>query len=283
VAYGSSFDQPGPLARTVADCGRLLSVVAGPDDYDSTVSQRPLGDFKNPKALNPRELVLGLPKQLWPPDLSPAVSQVLTAAKKQLTEAGIKLVELDLPNLKYAVAAYYILATAEASTNLARYDGVRYGFRSKEARDLLELYAKTRQTGLGPEARRRILLGTFVLSSGYYEAYFRKAAQVRRLISQDILKALEKCHFLLAPVASIPAWPLGSFLDDPLTLYQMDLMTLPLNLYGGPGLSLPAGLAEGLPVGAQLWGRPMDEEGLLAAGAILEKIWPPLPRPPLPD
>jgi aspartyl-tRNA(Asn)/glutamyl-tRNA(Gln) amidotransferase subunit A len=210
------------------------------------------------------------------------VAQVLNQAKNLLTKAGVKFVEIDLPNLRFAVAAYYILVTAEASSNLARYDGVRYGFRQGEARELKEIYAKTRQSGLGAEARRRILLGTFVLSSGYYEAYFRKAAQVRRLVAQDILKALESCHYIFAPVSTIPAWPLGSFMDDPLILYQMDLMTLPLNLYGGPGLSLPAGLgSDSLPVGAQLWGRPLDEEGLLAAGSALEKIWPPLPNPPL--
>jgi aspartyl-tRNA(Asn)/glutamyl-tRNA(Gln) amidotransferase subunit A len=282
VAYASSLDQAGPLARTVADCGRLLGVVAGPDERDSTVSTAALPDLKNPVPWDPKDLVLGLPTQLWPSDLDPGVAKVLGEAKARLAEAKVKLVEVDLPSLKYAVAAYYILATAEASTNLARYDGVRYGFRQPEARDLLELYAATRQIGLGPEARRRILLGTFVLSSGFYEAYFRKAAQVRRLVFQDVQKALTECHFILAPASSLPAWPLGSFLDDPLTVYLMDLMTLPLNLHGGPGLSLPAGLSDGgLPVGAQLWGRTLDEEGLLSAGALLEKLWPPMPWPNL--
>jgi aspartyl-tRNA(Asn)/glutamyl-tRNA(Gln) amidotransferase subunit A len=209
------------------------------------------------------------------------VAQTLQSAKDLLTKAGVKLLDVDLPNLKYAVASYYILAAAEASSNLARYDGVRYGFREPD-QDLLELYARTRSHGLGPEAQRRILLGTFVLSSGYYEAYFRKAAQVRRLISQDILGALRQCHYLLAPASALPAWPLGAFVDDPLTVYQMDLMTLPLNLYGGPGLCLSTGLGpDQLPVGAQLWGRPMDEAGLLAAGQLLEKLWPPIARPEL--
>jgi aspartyl-tRNA(Asn)/glutamyl-tRNA(Gln) amidotransferase subunit A len=282
VAYGSSLDQPGPLAMTVKDCGRLLAAVAGPDEYDSTVSKIPLGDFVNPKPLKPTELTLGLPTELWPNDLQPEVAKVLTEAKSLLEKAGVKLVKLDLPSLKYAVATYYILATAEASTNLARYDGVRYGLRQEGAVDLDELYAKTRELGLGPEVRRRILLGTFVLSSGYYEAYYKKAAQIRRLIFADIQKALTACDFLLSPVSSLSAWPLGSFLDDPLTVYQMDLMTLPLNLYGGPGLTLGAGLgADNLPVGAQLWGRPFDEERLLAAGATLESLWPPLGRPTL--
>jgi aspartyl-tRNA(Asn)/glutamyl-tRNA(Gln) amidotransferase subunit A len=280
VAYGSSFDQAGPLARTVADCGRILAAIAGPDERDATVARVPLDDYLSPPPLQPHELVLGLPKQLWPEDLSPPVAETLAAARRELTAAGVRLIEVDLPRLRYAVAAYYILASAEASSNLARYDGARYGFRSPESRDLLELYAQTRRVGLGPEARRRILLGTFVLSSGYYDAYFRKAAQVRRLIAEDIASALEKCHFLLVPVSAIPAWPLGSLLEDPLTLYQMDLMTLPLNLYGGPGLSKPVALGpDNLPVGIQLWGRPFAEASLLAAGTFLENLWPPLGWP----
>jgi aspartyl-tRNA(Asn)/glutamyl-tRNA(Gln) amidotransferase subunit A len=280
IAYGSSFDQAGPLARTVSDCGRLLQAAAGPDVFDATVSRTPPGDYLNLPEIEPGSLTLGLPRELWDGTLHPSVSQVLDEARQLLTQAGVRLIEADLPRLRYAVAAYYILASAEASTNLARYDGVRYGFRLPEPENLLDLYTKTRQSGLGPEARRRILLGTFVLSSGYYEAYYRKAAQVRRLIAQDIEQALTRCDFLLAPVSAVPAWPLGSFLDDPLTVYQMDLMTLPLNLYGGPGLSLPAGLdGDNLPAGIQLWGRPMSEAALLSAGCLLEKIWPPLPEP----
>jgi aspartyl-tRNA(Asn)/glutamyl-tRNA(Gln) amidotransferase subunit A len=283
IAYGSSFDQAGPLARTAADCGRLLQAVAGPDAYDATLADCPVPDFVNQRPLKPNELTLGLPRQFWNADLHPQVAKVLDEARNLLTKAGLNLIEVDLPNIKYAVAAYYILASAEASTNLARYDGVRYGFRQPDPGDLMELYTKTRQTGLGPEARRRILLGTFVLSSGYYEAYYRKAAQVRRLIKNDIEAALTRCHFLLAPVSAIPAWPLGSFLDDPLTVYQMDLMTLPLNLYGGPGLSVPAGLGDdNLPVGAQLWGKPMSEASLISAGRVLESLWPKLPEPQIP-
>ncbi|MDR1607159.1 MAG: Asp-tRNA(Asn)/Glu-tRNA(Gln) amidotransferase subunit GatA [Deltaproteobacteria bacterium] len=279
VAYASSFDQAGPLAMTVSDCARLLTVVAGPDDRDSTVSRIPTSDYLNLKIPKPADLVLGLPKELWPEDLPAGLAAVLKEAKKLLTEAGVKFIEVDLPNLRYAVASYYILASAEASSNLARYDGIRYGFREPKE-DLVEQYAQTRAEGLGPEARRRVLLGTFVLSSGYYEAYFRKAAQVRRLIAQDIARALSQCHCLFAPVASRSAWPLGAFIDDPLTVYQMDLMTLPLNLYGGPGLCLSAGLdPDRLPVGAQLWGRPFDEMGVLGAGALLESLWPPLERP----
>jgi aspartyl-tRNA(Asn)/glutamyl-tRNA(Gln) amidotransferase subunit A len=187
-----------------------------------------------------------------------------------------------MPNLRFAVATYYILAAAEASTNLARYDGVRYGHRYSGESNLFELYNWSRSQGLGSEAKRRILLGTFVLSSGYYEAYFRKAAQVRRLILEDFKKALLACDFILSPVSTIPPWPFGSFDCDPLTLYQMDMMTLPLNLAGWPGLSLPVGLgSDGLPVGLQLFGPPFGEASLLSVGLLLEEIFPKLSLPEL--
>jgi aspartyl-tRNA(Asn)/glutamyl-tRNA(Gln) amidotransferase subunit A len=282
VAYGSSLDQAGPLARSVNDCGRLLAAVAGPDGRDSTASTRAVDDYLNPPALKINKLSLGLPKELWSAQFAPEVQQTLEQAKELLSRAGAVLKEVTLPNLKFSVAAYYILASAEASTNLARYDGVRYGYRAPERSGLTDLYLGSRSHGFGPEVRRRILLGTFVLSSGYYEAYFRKAAQVRRLIQQDYNRALESCDFLLAPVSSIPAWPFGSFTDDPLTIYQLDMMTLPLNLAGAPGLSLPAGLgSDGLPVGIQLMGRAFDEASLLAAGSLVEKIFPPIGSPSL--
>jgi aspartyl-tRNA(Asn)/glutamyl-tRNA(Gln) amidotransferase subunit A len=283
VAYGSSLDQAGPLARSVGDCGRLLAAVAGPDGKDSTASTRQTADYINPPPIKIDQLTLGLPKELWSASFAPEVEKVLSQAQELLTKAGATLKPVTLPNLKYSVAAYYILAAAEASTNLARYDGVRYGYRVPERSGLIDLYLSSRTQGFGPEVRRRILLGTFVLSSGYYDAYFRKAAQVRRLIQQDYNQALEDCNFLLAPVSSIAAWPFGSFIDDPLTVYQLDMMTLPLNLAGAPGLSLPAGLgSDGLPVGIQLLGRAFDEAALLAAGAQLEKVFPPLGEPPLP-
>jgi aspartyl-tRNA(Asn)/glutamyl-tRNA(Gln) amidotransferase subunit A len=283
VAYGSSLDQAGPLARTVGDCAVLLSAVAGQDGRDSTCSSRPTGDYASAKPTAPSKLTLGLPTELWEADFDPGVAKVLTEARSRLASAGVKLVDVSMPNLRYSVAAYYILAAAEASTNLARYDGVRYGVRSRgSSPELMETYLASRTAGLGREVRRRILLGTFVLSSGYYDAYFRKAAQVRRLIRDDYLGALGKCDLLLAPVSSIPAWPFGAFTGEPLTVYQLDMMTLPLNLAGGPGLSIPAGLgADGLPVGWQLMGRPFGESELLSAGLAVEReVEPPKGLPP---
>ncbi|MDR1676919.1 MAG: Asp-tRNA(Asn)/Glu-tRNA(Gln) amidotransferase subunit GatA [Deltaproteobacteria bacterium] len=281
VAYGSSFDQAGPMARSVEDLGLLLSVIAGRDGKDSTASERPVDDYLNLKEVKASELTLGLPEELWSAEFEPNVLKTLDAAKKELEKAGVRFKNIAMPNLKYSVATYYILAAAEASTNLARYDGVRYGYRAADNLELLSLYRHSRTQAMGREVRRRIMLGTFVLSSGYYDAYYKKAAQVRRLILQDYEKAMAECDYILAPVSSIPAWPLGSFTDDPLTVYQLDMMTLPLNLVGAPGLSLPVGLSQGLPVGVQLMGRSFDEAGLLAAAGLLEKIWPKIIGPSL--
>jgi aspartyl-tRNA(Asn)/glutamyl-tRNA(Gln) amidotransferase subunit A len=282
VAYGSSLDQAGPLARSVSDCGLLLSAVAGPDPRDSTSSSRPAEDCADLRAPDPAGLRLALPDELWGGSFDPAVGKVLDGARRSLAAAGVTLESVPMPSLRFSVAAYYVIAAAEASTNLARYDGVRYGYRSPAKGDLAGLYRESRTRGLGREARRRILLGTFALSSGYYDAYFKKAAQVRRLIQEDFLRVYRDFDFVLAPVSSIPAWPFGSFTEDPLTQYQLDIMTLPLNLAGGPGLSLPAGLGEdGLPVGVQLLGPSFREKALLEAGLVLEGIFPRLPAPPL--
>ncbi|MDR2199571.1 MAG: Asp-tRNA(Asn)/Glu-tRNA(Gln) amidotransferase subunit GatA [Deltaproteobacteria bacterium] len=278
IAYGSSLDQAGPLARTVSDCGRLLSAVAGPDGLDSTCSRRPPEDYVNLKEKAPGSLTLALPRELWEASFHPAVKETLDGALELLKAAGVGLKTVSMPALRYSVAVYYILAAAEASTNLARYDGARYGYRAEKYGDLSDMYKKSRTGGLGREVRRRILLGTFVLSSGYYDAYYKKAAQARRLIRDEYLKTLEEADFILAPVSSIPAWPFGSFTEDPLTQYQLDIMTLPLNLAGGPGLSLPCGEgSDGLPVGVQLMGEPFKERSLLEAGLALERMFP---KPP---
>ncbi|MDR0356699.1 MAG: Asp-tRNA(Asn)/Glu-tRNA(Gln) amidotransferase subunit GatA [Deltaproteobacteria bacterium] len=280
VAYGSSFDQAGPLARNVDDLARLLTVIAGPDGRDSTASSREVPDYRRLDPVKPNELTLGLPKELWSADFEPEVAKILAEAKERIAAAGATLKEVSLPNLRFSVATYYILAAAEASTNLARYDGVRYGFRDGEENELVALYRNSRTKAMGAEVKRRIMLGAFVLSSGYYDAYFRKAAQVRRLIWQDYSKALEQCDLLLAPVSSILAWPFGAFTADPLKVYQLDMMTLPLNLVGAPGLSLPAGLSEsGLPTGLQLMGRAFEEPRLLAAAKALEGVLPPVGAP----
>ncbi|MDR2352174.1 MAG: Asp-tRNA(Asn)/Glu-tRNA(Gln) amidotransferase subunit GatA [Deltaproteobacteria bacterium] len=281
VAYGSSLDQAGPLTREVRDAGVILQAIAGPDGKDSTCSNLPVEDYLHLNPAQPDTLTLALPPEFWEADFPESVSKVLNDAKKSLTDAGIKIISASLPHIPYSVATYYILAAAEASTNLARYDGVRYGFQ-EEAVELIELYRKSRTLGLGKETQRRILLGTFVLSSGYYDAYYKKAAQVRRLIQEDFVKTFQKATLILAPVSSIPAWPFGSFTEDPLTQYQLDIMTLPLNLAGLPGISLPAGLgSDGLPVGVQLMGPGFQEKKLLEAALLLEKIFPKLPSPPL--
>ncbi|MDR1035460.1 MAG: Asp-tRNA(Asn)/Glu-tRNA(Gln) amidotransferase subunit GatA [Deltaproteobacteria bacterium] len=280
VAYGSSLDQAGPLARNVRDCGMLLAAVAGPDGSDSTSSRVPTEDLSALAPPAARSLRLALPRELWEGRFEPEVEKVLGAARSLLEGAGASLETVSMPSLRYSVAAYYVLAAAEASTNLARYDGVRYGYRTPAKGDLLSLYRESRTAGLGPEARRRILLGTFALSSGYYDAYYKKAAQVRRLIHDEYVETLRKHDFILAPVSSIPAWPFGSFTEDPLTQYQLDVMTLPLNLAGGPGLSLPAGLGgDGLPVGIQILGPHFREKALLEAGLLLESLFPRLPEP----
>ena len=278
IAFASSLDQAGPMARRAGDCARLLEVVAGPDGRDSTSSLHPTEKYSEAAPLNLKGLKLGLPKELWEVKLSSEVDAVVKTALKTLEEAGAELVSISLPNLRYSVAAYYILASAEASTNLARFDGVRYGRRAENVRSLSELYTASRSEGMGQEVRRRILLGTFALSSGYYDAYFKKAARVRRLIRDDYYRALEQCDYLVTPITSIPAWEFGSFSDDPLTAYQLDLMTLPVNLAGLPALSLPVGLSpeEKLPVGLQLIAKPFAEKNLLSAGLAFEEAFPPL-------
>ncbi|MBQ7617799.1 MAG: Asp-tRNA(Asn)/Glu-tRNA(Gln) amidotransferase subunit GatA, partial [Desulfovibrio sp.] len=225
---------------------------------------------------------LGLPKEFFGEGLSDEVAEVILAATKSLEEAGASLVEVSLPRSKAAIATYYIIAMAEASSNLARYDGIRYGKRAQDPEDLLDLYIASRTAGFGQEVRRRIMLGAFVLSQGYYDAYYRKAAQVRRLLRDEYVQALEKCDALLAPVSPVTAWELGQHADDPLQMYLMDAYTLSLNLAGLPGLSLPVALsAKGLPVGLQLIGPAFSEARLLAIGQRVEEIVPGVPHPML--
>ncbi len=281
VAYGSSFDQVGPLARSVADCALLLQVIAGHDPKDATSAVLPVPDYA--KVLGRTDLKgikLGLPKEYWKQGLSPEVEAACRAAVETARELGAEIVEVSLPHLDLGVAAYYILASAEASTNLARFDGVRYGLRAGEEQGLVGMYTASRSAGFGEEVRRRILLGTYVLSAGYYDAYYTKAAQVRRLIAGDFAAAFERCDFLAAPSCPITAWKAGE-ISDPLTAYKMDILTLSLNLAGLPGLCLPAGKGadSGLPVGLQLMGKAFDEEGLIRAGSALESA---LPHPGLP-
>ena len=256
-------------------------MIAGYDERDMTCSPQPVPDYCGKlegAVLKGRKL--GLPQEYFGAGLSDEVRQVIGAAVEAAKQAGAEVVSVSLPHTEAAIATYYIIAMAEASSNLARFDGVRYGHRTKEPSNLQDLYTLSRKEGFGEEVKRRILLGTYVLSSGYYDAYYRKAAQVRRLIRDEFRLALSGCDCLLAPVSPVVAWPLGSHAQDPLQLFLMDAYTCPVNLAGVPSLSLPAGKgSSGLPVGLQLIGKEFDEGGLLAIGAALERVLPVLGHP----
>jgi len=260
------------MTRTPEDNALMLSVIAGHDPRDSTCSQKPVPDYLGSlrRSEDLRGVRLGLPKEYWGPGLSPQVESPLRKALAKAEELGAELVEVSLPHTDYAVATYYIVAMAEASSNLSRFDGVRYGLRDKSARELIDMYVRSRSQGFGDEVQRRIMIGAYVLSAGYYDAYYRKAAQVRRLIRDDFLKAFEKCDVICGAASPVPAFPIGELLADPLQMYLMDIFTISLNLAGLPGLSLPVGLTgEGLPVGMQLFGRAFEEETILSAAQPL--------------
>lgn len=283
VAFGSSLDQIGPMTRDVADNALVLQVIAGHDRRDSTSVNRPVPDYD---ALSGEErdlsgLRLGMPTQCWGKGMDPEVEAACRRAMECARELGAEIVPVDTPTVAYGIAAYYILATAEASSNLARFDGVRYGLRDASARELMEMYVRTRSAGFGEEVQRRIMLGTYVLSSGYYDAYYRKAAQVRRLVRNDFDAALSDCDLLCLPTSPTTAFRIGELTADPLQMYLMDVFTIPLNLTGLPGLSLPVGLGEtsGLPVGMQIFGPAFGEERIYRAAFALERALPQLPQP----
>jgi len=283
VAYGSSLDQAGPFARSVEDAARVLQVIAGKDGKDSTSSPEPVPDYI--AALGERDELkgvrLGLPEEYWGEGLESDVDGVCRSALHKAKELGAELVPVSLPHSRYAIAAYYIIVMAEASSNLARYDGVRYGYRDTSEKELTRMYFSTRSQGFGREVQRRIVLGTYVLSAGYYDAYYKKAAQVRRLVREDYQRALQDCDLLLAPAAPGVPFRLGEKVEDPLQMYLTDIFTNPLNLTGLPGLSLPAGLGPetGLPIGLQLFGPSFGEEKLLQVAHVLEGALPDLPFP----
>lgn len=278
IAYGSSLDQIGPFARTVEDVALMCGVLSGHDKKDATSAQREyesceeLVDAARNGTLKGKRL--GIPREFLENDgLDVGVAKVCQQTMDRAKSEGAELIDISLPHAtRHAIATYYIVAMAEASSNLSRFDGIRYGYRAKEVHDLNDVYTLSRTEGFGNEVKRRILLGTYVLSAGYYDAYYRKAAQVRRLIRQDYLNALEQCDAILAPVSPVTAWKLGSIIDDPLKMYLMDIYTVSLNLAGLPGLAFHAGTANALPVGMQLLGRAFDEKTLLAlAGAFNRK------------
>ncbi len=270
IAYGSSLDQVGPLTRTVEDAGIMLAVIAGHDRRDSTSATQPVDCYTDFSRHDLTGVRLGIPQEFMADGLDSAVAATCEKALAKAEALGATLVPVSLPHAtRHAIATYYIIAMAEASSNLSRFDGVRYGHRTKAPVTLNDLYTRSRTEGFGAEVQRRILLGTYVLSAGYYDAYYRKAAQVRRLIRQDYLAALKVCDALFTPVSPVTAWKHGSIIDDPLKMYLMDIYTVSLNLAGLPGLSFPVGAAGGLPVGMQLIGRDFGEAAILSLGNVL--------------
>jgi len=272
IAYASSLDQVGPVARTVEDCATLLQAIAGYDPSDSTSVDCPVPDYAAALTGDVRGMKIGLPQEYFIDGLDDEVKQAVEAAIATYRELGAEIVEVSLPHTDYAVACYYLIATAEASSNLARYDGVRYGRRIDNGNGLIDMYCRSRAEGFGAEVKRRIMLGTYALSSGYYDAYYLKAQKVRTLIRDDFTKAFEQVDLLLTPVAPTPAFGIGEKVNDPLQMYLSDIFTIPVNLAGTCGMSVPCGLAGGrLPVGLQLIGRPFGEETLLKAGHAFQQ------------
>lgn len=273
VAYASSLDQIGPLTKDVADCALLLGVIAGHDPRDSTSAGVEVPDYLAALNEGVDGVRIGLPKEYFSEGLDQEVEKAIKGSVAQLEGLGAKVDEVSLPHTDYAIATYYIIATAEASSNLARYDGARYGFRSGNPEDLFDMYAKSRSEGFGEEVKRRIMLGTYVLSAGYYEAYYRKAQKVRTLIKGDFDKAFEEFNVLITPTSPTPAFKLGEKLDDPLTMYLSDIYTISVNLAGIPAISVPCGYSStGLPIGLQILGKPFDEEMVLRVAYAVERM-----------
>ena len=271
IAFGSSLDQAGPMARTVADAAQLLNLIAGYDPKDSTSVDRPVPDFSAACGRSVKGLKVGLPKEYFGAGLDPEVGRIIDRAVKALEGLGAETVEVSLPLTEYGVMVYYIIAPAEASSNLARFDGVKYGLRVS-GEDLGEMYTATRSAGFGPEVIRRIMLGTYVLSAGYYDAYYRKASQVRTLLIRDYDQVFDQVDVLISPTAPTAAPALKAMTDDPLQMYLSDVLTLPTNLAGLPGMVVPAGLTEeGLPVGVQMTAARFEEETLFRTAFALEQ------------
>jgi len=271
VAFASSLDQAGPMTKTVKDAAILLGTMASVDPKDSTSVDVPVPDYEKLLAGGIKGLRVGIPKEYKVDGATPEVDALWDKGAEWLKAQGAEVVEVSLPHTKYALPTYYIVAPAEASSNLARYDGVRFGYRSDKARDITSLYEQSRGEGFGAEVQRRILIGTYVLSAGYYDAYYSRAQRLRSLIKRDFDQAFEKCDVLLTPSTPGPAFALGAKTSDPLEMYLQDVFTVTVNLAGLPGISVPAGLtASGLPLGLQLIGKAFDEATLLRAAQALE-------------
>ena len=267
IAYASSLDQGGPMARSAEDCALLLNAMAGYDERDSTSLDRPQEDYARDLDKPLAGLKIGLPKEFFGASersgCSSEVMQLVEAAIAEYRKLGAETVEVSLPNMKLSVASYYVIAPAEASSNLSRFDGVRYGYRAPEYGDLDDMYAKSRTQGFGPEVKRRILIGTYVLSHGYYDAYYLQAQRIRRLIANDFVEAFKQCDVIMGPTSPTTAFRLGEKASDPVQMYLSDIYTIAVNLAGLPGMSIPCGLAGGLPTGLQLIGNYFSEARLL--------------------
>ncbi len=285
IAFASSLDQAGPMARSAEDCAMLLSAMSGFDPRDATSAERPPQDYvalmhrprEGASASRPLQgLRIGLPKEFFPPVLASEVGQAVRAALSVLESLGATLVDVSLPRTELSIPVYYIIAPAEASSNLGRFDGVKFGHRAPEYTDLMDMYKKTRSQGFGPEVKRRIMIGTYVLSHGYYDAYYVQAQKLRRMIADDFQACFQRCDVIAGPVAPTVAWKLGGQGDDPVKAYLADIFTLPASLAGLPGMSVPAGLADtgeggAMPVGLQLIGNYFDEATLLQTAHALQQ------------
>ena len=272
VAFASSLDQIGPITKDVTDCALVMNAIAGYDPMDSTSVSYPVPDYTSCLNRDLKGLRIGIPKEYFVEGMQEGVKSALEAAIKKLKELGAEIDrEVSLPSTKYALAAYYIVAPSEASANLARYDGVKYGFSEQKASSVIEAMERTRQLGFGSEVKRRIMLGTYALSAGYYDAYYLKAQKVRTLIKQEFEQAFEKYDALVTPTSPTVAFKLGEKLEDPMQMYLSDVCTLPINIAGVPAISIPAGFAHGLPIGMQIMGKPFNEETMLRIAFAYEQ------------
>ncbi|VBB08553.1 amidases signature [Lucifera butyrica] len=270
VAFASSLDQIGPITRDVTDCAYVLNAISGHDHRDSTSINAPVPDYTRSLVKDVKGLKIGLPKEYFVAGMDPAVEKAVYKAIDQFVALGAEYREISMPHTEYALSAYYLVATAEASSNLARYDGVGYGYRS-DGNDIISMYKRARSEGFGKEVKRRIMLGTYALSSGYYDAYYLKALKVRTLVKQDFDKAFDAVDVLVTPVAPTTAFPVGEKTNDPLAMYLADVCTIPVNMAGIPAISLPCGFSDGLPVGLQIIGKPLGEETILRAAYTFEQ------------
>jgi aspartyl-tRNA(Asn)/glutamyl-tRNA(Gln) amidotransferase subunit A len=265
IAFASSLDQAGPMARSAEDCALLLQAMAGFDERDSTSMDLPLADYRGSLNKDLSGLKIGVPKEYFSTGLAPDIQAAVEAALKEYEAMGATLKEISLPHTQLAVPCYYVIAPAEASSNLSRFDGVRYGYRCDDPKDLKDLYTRSRAEGFGEEVKRRILVGTYALSAGFYDAYYRQAQKIRRLIKQDFIDAFKEVDIIAGPTTPNPAFALGEKTSDPLSMYLEDIYTIAVNLAGLPAISLPAGFTNGKPIGLQLIGNDFDEATLLAA------------------